>query len=62
MTSNELFICRVCGLAQPDMPCGASGEDPSHDICDCCGSEFGFEDSSIASIQKNREVWLESGT
>ena len=61
MTNNELFICRVCGLTQTDMPWGESGEDPSHDICDCCGTEFGYEDSSIDTIKKNREMWLKSG-
>lgn len=61
MINNELFICRVCGLIQPDMPWGESGDDPSHDICDCCGIEFGYEDFTLTTIQKKRELWIKSG-
>jgi rubredoxin len=43
-------ICRVCGLIYDKFyPWGEDGEVPSHDICDCCGTEFGYDDVSIES-------------
>jgi len=56
------FICPVCGfnkLLEP--PFGPSGE-PSHEICPCCGFEFGFDDIAGASPGENyRLQWLNAG-
>ncbi len=43
-------------------PWGVDGMTPSHEICDCCGCEFGYEDISITSIKSNRQKWIESGS
>lgn len=62
MLNREISSCRVCGLYYPDFfPWGETGKDPSHEICDCCGIEFGYEDITAASCRTNRNVWLEKG-
>jgi len=61
MLSKELYICRVCGLQQDDLPWGENGYTPSFNICDCCGTEFGYQDATIKAIKKSREKWLNQG-
>ena len=56
----ELF-CRVCGLLYEIPPWGESGEDPSFGICDCCGTEFGYEDHQLSSIIRKRKEWINNG-
>jgi hypothetical protein len=56
----ELNVCRVCGLQQ-ELPWGENGKDPSWDICDCCGVEFGYEDCQLTVIRNYRETWIQSG-
>lgn len=60
MHSNDEYICRVCGLEQEDIT-WEGGIYPSHNICPCCGVEFGYEDCNINSIMKYRELWINSG-
>jgi len=60
--NSDLATCRVCGLIQTDLPWGKTGRDPSHDICDCCGVEFGYGDFTIKAIQRSRNIWIQSGT
>ena len=59
--NNELLICRVCGLKQSEPQWGDDGETPTYNICDCCGVEFGYEDSSLIGIKNYRNKWLFSG-
>lgn len=55
-------ICKVCGLKYSDFyPWGEDGDIPSHAICYCCGTEFGYEDNSIESSKANREKWIGDG-
>ena len=50
---NDKKVCKVCGLYYPVFyPWGESGDIPSHDICDCCGIEFGYEDNNVESAKK----------
>ncbi len=53
--------CRICGLKQADPPWGEDGNSPTYVICDCCGVEFGYEDSTTKAVQRFRELWLERG-
>lgn len=74
-TEDGNGICPVCGyLLHNTMPYGDSiGEDqsvfavPGHDICPCCGTQFGdsdFPDEEHPKIKAKwdflREAWLKS--
>lgn len=61
MHNDNEYICRVCGLVQNDITweCGVY---PSHNICSCCGVEFGYEDSTINLIHNYRTEWIRNGT
>ena len=55
--------CRVCGLittsSNPaDLPWGRDGKSPNWDICECCGTEDGYEDTSPDAARAARERWL----
>lgn len=59
---NDKQVCKVCGLFYPEFyPWGDNGETPSHDICDCCGIEFGYEDNNAQSAKQARQKWLDGG-
>lgn len=58
---SSIYACRVCGWGQAQPPWGETGKFPTHDICDCCGVEFGYEDSTPASGRQYRQVWVEGG-
>lgn len=53
--------CRVCGLLQPEPQYGEAGDTPTFDICDCCGVEFGYEDSTLVGIRNYRQNWVAGG-
>ncbi|MBU2895224.1 hypothetical protein [Vibrio hepatarius] len=61
MTSKAQLACRVCGLIQIEPPWGKDGNSPNYEICDCCGVEFGYEDSSLTGIKNYRKKWLQTG-
>ena len=61
MENIKINNCRVCGLRQEDAPWGPDGKIPTHEICDCCGVEFGYEDSSVKSALNYRNEWLKEG-
>jgi hypothetical protein len=43
-------------------PWGPDGKTPSHDICPCCGVEWGYEDGTLESTRKYRDEWVKNGT
>lgn len=53
--------CLVCGAPTEDPPWGEDGRTPLFEICPSCGCEFGYEDSSVAGINRLRAAWLASG-
>ncbi|MEM5370068.1 hypothetical protein V4C53_29075 [Paraburkholderia azotifigens] len=53
--------CRVCGYELAYPPWGDDGEDPSWEICPCCGTEFGYEDCTPVSAKRKREQWIAAG-
>ncbi len=57
----NVLACRVCGNIQDDPPWGEDGKNPTYDICDCCGVEFGYGDCNIDAIKSFREKWFEEG-
>lgn len=61
MEINSYNVCRVCGLYYKTFyPWGEDGTAASHDICDCCGIEFGYEDSNLVAIRAARKKWIDS--
>jgi hypothetical protein len=58
---NPSYLCRVCGLAQDEQPWGEDGNLSSFNICDCCGTTFGYEDCLPISVKRAREKWLNAG-
>ena len=50
-----IFNCPICGLSWPK---GVDEEEVrcSYEICDCCGCEYGYDDTP-----SYREQWLEKG-
>lgn len=60
MEASE-FACRVCGRMTNEPPWGEDGKSPTFEICECCGVEFGYEDSSLQGILNYREQWLRNG-
>ncbi|WP_458411885.1 hypothetical protein ACNQFZ_13620 [Schinkia sp. CFF1] len=56
------YICHVCGYPNLDQPpYGPNGNSSSHDICPCCGVEFGYEDCQLKSYEKYKNNWIISG-
>ncbi|MBP2479475.1 hypothetical protein JOF53_008347 [Crossiella equi] len=53
------YVCRVCGLVQPD-PAWEDGFG-SFDICACCGTEFGYQDTMPEGVRAVREDWRARG-
>lgn len=60
-TERLYYICPVCGYDRLDEPPYIDGYIPSHNICDCCGSEFGLDDCTQKQIEENRKKWIEAG-
>lgn len=58
---KEYIYCRVCGLRYNSPPWGVDGLTPTFEVCDCCGVEFGYEDSTLSGIRNYRENWVENG-
>ncbi len=52
--------CRVCGLDQL-VPPRDENDVPSWLICECCGTEAGYDDANLKGIRSNRTKWLENG-
>ena len=58
MTNNTKNNCRVCGLKQEEPPWGGDGRSPTYDICDCCGVEFGYGDTTVSNCIAIRDYWI----
>lgn len=56
-----MFICPVCGydkLIEEPYDDGS----PSYEICNCCGFEFGYDDSGEGrSFEIYLKKWIERG-
>lgn len=57
---DELMVCRVCGLRHDTPPWGYDGHSPSFEICPCCGTEFGYDDTTRAGVLRRRAIWRET--
>lgn len=61
MPSRFVMSCRVCGLLQQTPPWGPAGNKPSFNICPCCGTEFGYDDATLAGVMRKRAIWRDEG-
>ncbi len=61
LSKKDVNICRVCGLWHDEPPWGEEGDTPTFNICECCGTEFGYEDATLKAIVASRTRWLSSG-
>lgn len=61
-TLPAMTICIVCGYDLiSEYPWGIKGDSPSSEICDCCGTQFGYHDNSISGVFSKRMAWVDSG-
>lgn len=61
VTMPGKFQCPVCGYPELTEPPRSEGY-PSHEICPCCGFEFGFDDDSQGiSYEQYRTKWIREG-
>ncbi len=55
----DLKRCRVCGYKYEDFfPWGPDGMCSTHEICECCAVQFGYEDTTKSSVNQYRKHWL----
>ena len=60
---NKKYICPVCGFdGLAEEPYGKNNE-PSHEVCPCCGFEFGFDGSNDSAVfVKFHKNWVKNGS
>lgn len=58
---SDYLKCRVCGLVQDEPPWGEDGTVASFNICECCGTEFGYDDATPHAVVQTRARWLAAG-
>ncbi len=54
-------ICRVCGYIHDTPIRDESGNLLIHELCICCGVQWGGQDTTLQDIREYRERWLEGG-
>ena len=53
----KIYICHICGFdGLNEEPYEDNGRIPSHNICDCCGCQFGYDDN-----ERYRQNWIDAG-
>jgi hypothetical protein len=58
--SNQAYVCPVCGYPDLNEPVYDSFGCASYNICPCSGTEFGYDDSTVAHSDL-REKWVSEG-
>jgi len=59
-SSNDLYVCPVCGYSHLDEAAYDGFGCASYNICPCCGTEFGYDDSVVAHADL-RKKWISNG-
>lgn len=60
MPNEQSIICPVCGFIGLDEPPYDETGCPSYVICPCCGTEFGYDDTTAAH-RELRIRWISGG-
>lgn len=60
MAGEFTYACPVCGYAGLTEPPYDRFGCASFDICACCGTEFGYDDSAT-SHEELRRAWIDAG-
>ena len=65
----ECFACPACGFGELLEPPWDAGAGPSHDLCPCCGVQFGQDDAAGGDSVRRAEIhrrwrarWIEQGS
>ena len=60
MTLNDKSerYCRVCGLDKGEEEVRTKSGRATFNICDCCGVEFGYGDTTIDNVKDIRKHWI----
>ncbi|MFK4427732.1 hypothetical protein ABH959_004911 [Bacillus sp. RC51] len=63
MNNNDMnYICLICGFNELLDPPYDEDDDPSYEICSCCGFQFGYDDYDQGyTFIEYRKKWLEKG-
>lgn len=60
--NEKEYICHVCGFDGLKEPVSNKQNEPSYEICPCCGFEFGFDDAIGKDRYENFRInWIKSG-
>lgn len=58
---SKKYTCPVCEYNQlTEEPFNKKNE-PSYEICPCCGFEFGFNGDNKHTFNKYRQEWIKEG-
>ncbi|WP_460042587.1 hypothetical protein [Pseudomonas sp. S2_H01] len=60
LNNDRSYICPVCGYPELDEPPYDGFGCASYGICPCCGTEFGYDDSTLAHSAL-RTKWISDG-
>jgi len=56
------YTCPVCSFDQLNEPPFNKNNEPSYEICPCCGFEFGFNgDNNQHTYNEYRKQWVKDG-
>ena len=55
-----MFTCPVCGYPELREPHRRKHGSPSHEICPCCGTHFGYDDARRPH-EDIRKAWIAKG-
>lgn len=60
MTKLNKYLCPVCGYDQLETPPKDEFGCSTFEICPCCGTEFGYDDSNKSYLELRKE-WVNAG-
>ena len=59
---SKTYLCPICGFDKLQEEPFSKKNEPSYEICPCCGFEFGFNgENNVASFHKYRKQWIADG-